>query len=84
MAQFEVDPKRFEVHKETLTRQLKNFHAKQPYRCCGMCVCVCIKMPFCPPPSHAMYYAGALLVHPFWTNSELEQVIDGGQKISLY
>ena len=40
MAQFEVDPKRFEVHKETLTRQLKNFHAKQPYRCCGMCVCV--------------------------------------------
>ena len=27
--------------------------------------------------SHAMYYAGALLVHPFWTNSELEEVIGG-------
>ena len=32
MAQFQVDHQRFEVHKETLTRQLKNFHANQPYR----------------------------------------------------
>ena len=32
MTQFEVDHKRFAVHKETLARQLKNFNADQPYR----------------------------------------------------
>lgn len=32
MTQFEVDHRRFAIHKETLARQLKNFHANQPYR----------------------------------------------------
>ena len=26
---------------------------------------------------HALYYTGALLVHPCWTNAEMESAIDG-------
>lgn len=58
MTQFEVDHRRFAIHKETLARQLKNFHANQPY-------------------SHAIYYTGALLVQPCWTNMELESAVGG-------
>lgn len=31
MSQFTVDPKRFDVFKELLSRQLHNFRAEQPY-----------------------------------------------------
>lgn len=31
MTQFTVDFKRFEIHKELLSRQLRNFKAEQPY-----------------------------------------------------
>ena len=31
MSQFTIDPKRFDVFKEQLTRQLHNFRAEQPY-----------------------------------------------------
>lgn len=31
MTQFNVDFKRFEIHKEILSRKLRNFKAEQPY-----------------------------------------------------
>ena len=68
------------MHKETLARQLKNFYANQPYRCVCVCVCVCVHsiaiLCISLWNSHAMYYVGALLVHPCWINSELESAVD--------
>ena len=32
MMQFSVDPKRFEIYKEIVLRQLRNFKAEQPYK----------------------------------------------------